>query len=86
MLLDIKARFACDRCGCQFWIDLAPADCMPEDSSLFEYAENEIRRCALAAYSDELGGSVGGSVQGDKQLCQTCTTIADKPKKKRKAK
>lgn len=77
-LRSIRARFACDRCGATFSVEMDPAYVPPVDWSLFDAAEDAARgsvRYEGPLHPDGFQGS--SSVDGQSHLCGPCTAIND---------
>lgn len=68
-LLQLRALFECDGCGCPFAVPLDAARCS-EGWSVMDYAVDAVRGG---------GGQMldSTSVQADMHLCGSCTRIAD---------
>jgi len=72
MIIDIKAKFSCDRCGREFTLKIDPVDNIPADWSMFDKAVDAIR----GSYGYEDGeGSYGryASTDGERHYCHPCT-------------
>ena len=77
MIVEIKAKFACDDCGTEFFVPLDPAYEPPAGWSVFAVAEDSVR--AGTDYEDATDDlPVGsGSVEDGRHYCARCTKISD---------
>lgn len=73
MLCQIKAMFACDDCGTEFTIEIDPPYEPPARWSMFDVAEDFIRRGGNYEDGTEVVGGFG-SVDGDgRHYCDRCS-------------
>lgn len=76
MIQHIESQFSCDDCGTEFIVKLDPVWTLPDGWSLFDIAEDAIRRGL--SYSDAAEYVVGrdsycGRVDADgRHLCRRC--------------
>ena len=79
MIVEIKAKFACDDCGTEFLVPLDPAYEPPVGWSIFAVAEDAIR--AGRGYEDATDQASGicsfGSVEDSRHYCARCTKRRD---------
>lgn len=79
---NIRATFGCDGCGTEFWMEMDPADGIPEGWTLFDGAVDYLRGGQFGGYvGEKRSGRYSGpqmtSVQGGMHLCPTCTKTVD---------
>lgn len=77
MIIEIKAKFACDDCGTEFVVSLDPASEAPQCWTLFDIAEEAIR--GGFEYRDEFErpGAIGSVRFDGRHYCDRCTLKHD---------
>ena len=80
-LVNAKAAFSCDGCGCEFQVELDTAYPFKKGRTIFDEAVDTVRGgiCEVTAAPKHLRWANVGmcSVQNDKHLCPRCTREAD---------
>ena len=79
MIIEVKAKFACDDCGTEFLVPLDPATVASEGESVFFLAEDSVR--AGLNYEDGVDRDYQGigSVSADgRHYCDRCTKLHDR--------
>ena len=71
MIIDIIAKFSCDRCGKEFTVEIDPASPCKNGMTVFEIAEDHI--CA----GHSIGEDYCCSMCECKHLCGKCTEEMD---------
>lgn len=78
MIIEVKAKFACDDCGTEFFVPLDHAYEFPQGWSVFEAAEDAIR--GGIGYEDATENTqpaYAGCVDGCRHYCAACTRKID---------
>lgn len=73
MILEIRARFSCDRCAAEFTVPLDPAYQPPSGWCILQVAEDGIRSGLDYRDSKDRFGIDFGSVRKNKHLCADCS-------------
>lgn len=78
MIVEVKAKFACDDCGTEFFVRLDPAYDPPGDWTVFDVAVDQIRGGLWYEDGNEDPIETGsGSVEEERHYCARCTRKRD---------
>lgn len=78
MIVEIQAKFACDDCGTEFFVNLDPGYYPPDEWSVCDVAEDSIRAGLTYEDATDDKGFKSGSVESDgRHYCNRCTKRRD---------